>query len=305
MKINTSFLFVLLLSILYISCDVDDEDKSCLAPSSATITELGFTSVRIEVAAENVREYVVRYGEEGVDPLSPGLSIAYFNTLEVIVTNLTSGQSYDFYVSVLCNNGQSSAPVAILNVTTASEIETVCFPPMNVTSTVIDYNETLVAWEASVDNELSYEIEYGFTGFELDTGIQKQAFETTLLLDALLVGTSYDYYIRSYCEVEVSLFDGPFMFTTRACVLPTNFMVSEISSTTALASWEGNGEVSWELEYGAAGFELGDGEVIFLGETEVVLESLTSAIIYDVYLRANCGPNGRSKYIGPVTFTTL
>jgi hypothetical protein len=304
-KIYTSFLFVLLLGILSISCDVDDEDKSCLVPSSATIAELGFTSVRIDVTAENVRKYVVRYGEEGVDPLSADLSIVYFNTPEANITNLISGQSYDFYVSILCNNGQSSDPIALLNVTTASEIETVCFPPLNVTSTVIDYNETLIAWEASANNELSYEIEYGFTGFELDTGIQKQAFETALLLDALVVGTSYDYYIRSYCEGEVSLFDGPFIFTTRACVLPTNFMVSEISSTTALASWEGNGEVSWELEYGIAGFELGDGEVIFLGETEVVLESLTSAITYDVYLRANCGPNGRSKYIGPVTFTTL
>ena len=184
-------------------------------------------------------------------------------------------------------------------------IENLCMPPTSILAMVIDYNEVFVSWEAASNNEVSYVIEYGFTDFEIGTGIQKPAVETELLLDALVVGRSYDYYIRAYCEYEESVFTGPFMFTTRACVLPTNFIVSEISTTTALASWKGIGEVSWELEYGFIEFEIGDGEVIFLGETEVEIEGLEPNTSYDVYLRANCGPNGRSEYVGPLTFTTL
>lgn len=305
MKINNSLLILLFLSVLSLSCDTDDQSEACAKPSSVTINTIGFTSITIDVEATNALEYLVRYGEQGIDPIFSELSAVSSENSTIVIDQLISGETYDFYVSIFCHGGRSSEPTALLHVTTNIDNTVSCFPPINVTSNVIDYNETLVSWEASSDNEQSYEIEYGFTGFELGTGIQKPSLETQLLLDALVVGTGYDYYIRSFCDDEVSIFDGPYMFTTRACVLPSSFMISGITTTTAIASWEGNGEVSWELEYGLSGFKLGDGEVIFLGETEVEIENLITATSYDTYLRANCGPNGRSKYIGPLPFTTL
>ncbi len=293
-------IFILCSCLFLISCDTDDENI-CAPVTHVFIDEIEATFATVEYDLRDNINYQIEYGVSEFS-IGTGTKLIVDANFATLLLDLVPSTDYDVYVRALCSGNNLSDYANVVSFTTANLS---CNPPINVTATVIDYNEALVSWEASSNNEISYEIEYGFTDFELGMGIMKPASETELLLDALVVGTSYDYYIRSYCDGEVSIFEGPFIFTTRACVLPSSFMISEITSTTALASWEGNGEVSWELEYGVAGFELGDGEVIFLGETEVELPDLNTGTSYDAFLRANCGPNGRSAYIGPVTFITL
>jgi len=291
--------------ILLIGCNEDDDENFCAKLTSIIVTDIESTSVIVSYDFRDNTNYEIEFGSPGFK-LGTGTELIVAANSTAELSDLLPNTTYEVYVRAVCSNNTTSEYSEPILFTTAEEvIEITCFPPINISAEVIDYNETLISWKSASNNEQSFEIEYDVSGFELGTGIQKPAFENELLIDALIVGTSYDYYMRSYCQDEISEFTGPFMFTTRACVIPSNFIISEISTTTALASWEGNGEVSWELEYGEQGFELGEGEVIFLGETEVEIQELLPMTNYEIYLRANCGPNGRSDYLDPLSFTTL
>ncbi|MBT7851196.1 MAG: T9SS type A sorting domain-containing protein, partial [Formosa sp.] len=87
------------------------------------------------------------------------------------------------------------------------------------------------------------------------------------------------------------------------CLMPTDLTVSDITQTTASASWTANNaETSWEyqvVESGVAPDATGDAT----SDNPLALTGLTSNTSYDVYVRANCGADGTSGWV-TVSFTT-
>ncbi len=92
------------------------------------------------------------------------------------------------------------------------------------------------------------------------------------------------------------------------CPKPTNFNISSISFNNVDLSWSPGGtEATWEIEYGLAGFTLGNGVIAQANTNPFTLTGLNEDTNYDVYIRANCGVNpgeDDSVWAGPLNFKT-
>ncbi|MEQ9261922.1 MAG: choice-of-anchor J domain-containing protein [Owenweeksia sp.] len=90
-----------------------------------------------------------------------------------------------------------------------------------------------------------------------------------------------------------------------ACPDPFALSATAISATSASVYWSQTGGVSaWNIEYGPTGFSQGTGTVMAVTNDTVGVGSLIPQSDYDVYVQADCGGNGMSAWIGPLTFTT-
>lgn len=88
------------------------------------------------------------------------------------------------------------------------------------------------------------------------------------------------------------------------CPQPENLYVSNITAVSAHLNWIAGGtESSWQIEYGPAGFQHGEGTLITSSFAVNILNNLTPNTQYDVYVRAVCGAEN-SLWTGPVTFST-
>jgi len=121
---------------------------------------------------------------------------------------------------------------------------------------------------------------------------------------------SGDYYFAirvSSTNVPLYLcFDDFTVKFSPSCIAPSDFTVGSITTNSALLGWTpGGSETMWNIEYGPAGFELGQGTLITgITSNPYLLSGLTSATKYDFYLQSNCGGGGLSTWFGPATFTT-
>ena len=92
---------------------------------------------------------------------------------------------------------------------------------------------------------------------------------------------------------------------TPTCAWVTNLLAESITAYTADLSWTENGTAtSWNIEYGAAGFTLGEGTTVVADASPYALTDLSSSTNYDFYVQADCG-GSTSTWSGPYTFQTV
>ncbi len=88
-----------------------------------------------------------------------------------------------------------------------------------------------------------------------------------------------------------------------ACADPSGLGVNLVSQTEAELNWTENGSASaWEVEYGPTGFTQGSGTVVSASSNPYSLTGLTAGQTYDYYVRADCGSNTYSNWVGPYTW---
>ncbi len=115
--------------------------------------------------------------------------------------------------------------------------------------------------------------------------------------------TAGDYYIvidgagGDACGFDLEVFEGP------ACVAPEGLAATpSIEGTSADLSWLSN-EANFNLEWGSTGFAQGSGTQVMVSNPHN-LTGLAPSTTYDYYIQADCGMNGLTQWIGPLTFTT-
>ncbi|MGB0182574.1 MAG: fibronectin type III domain-containing protein [Schleiferiaceae bacterium] len=89
------------------------------------------------------------------------------------------------------------------------------------------------------------------------------------------------------------------------CPDPSNFALTDVTSTTATFSWTSGGSTTWNLVVGTTGFTPSATGLTNLTTTTGVATGLTAGTSYDAYVRDTCGALGASMWIGPITFNTL
>lgn len=149
------------------------------------------------------------------------------------------------------------------------------------------------------------EIEYGSNGFSRGSG-------TTVTISAShsltnLANGTYDIYMRGNCG------GGAWSDWT----LPESFIITGgISGNCSQPIYLDYGSYGfryvnwyssvthnyWEVEYGTTGFTLGSGTRVTAGDDYYQLGSLTPGLVYDFYVRANCGGQDWSVWAGPHSF---
>ncbi|MGX1024724.1 T9SS type A sorting domain-containing protein [Psychroflexus sp. MBR-150] len=93
-----------------------------------------------------------------------------------------------------------------------------------------------------------------------------------------------------------------------SCIDPFNFEVTNTTLTSADFSWNDSNDpgTTFEINYGAPGFTAGSGtSVSNISGTSTTISNLSEATVFEAYIRANCGIDGNSEWVGPLEFFTL
>lgn len=162
---------------------------------------------------------------------------------------------------------------------------------------------TGVTWSAS----------WGLPGFDPDAGTIIDTPATSINITGLSSQTSYEFYVKSDCDLANNEWFGPVQFRT-SCPAPTNLGVTNISQTGATFTWTpGGSEIAWEIKYGLAGFNQAETEDIFAtgDNAQHTVNNLQPNTDYDFYVRANCNSStdgdqigSSSAFAGPYRFST-
>lgn len=87
------------------------------------------------------------------------------------------------------------------------------------------------------------------------------------------------------------------------CSLPSNIVLSDQNIDNATIEWNNGGSGISNIQWGVAGFEIGDGtSVSNISSDSVYLDQLIQDVIYEFYVQDSCG-SGNSPWIGPFSFT--
>ncbi len=155
-------------------------------------------------------------------------------------------------------------------------------------ATAAAFTTTLIAEVAPESGTAFYNYSYDLSAYEGDTVYIAFVSETTdmFAFDLDLVSVSNDVVL--------------------GCAAPSGFTVIEPAPTTSTFNigWTAVDGVTYEVEYGAPGFELGTGTPMTTTEAEANLTGLEAGTAYEFYVRTNCGEGEFSTWAGPLTFTT-
>lgn len=98
---------------------------------------------------------------------------------------------------------------------------------------------------------------------------------------------------------DISIGEAP------SCPDPSNLTVSAFTYNTVTLSWTAQNAASWDIQYGAPGFNLGTGTTINTPTNPGTVTGLAFSTSYEFYVREVCSATDTSNWIGPVTATTF
>ena len=187
-------------------------------------------------------------------------------------------------------------------------------PPCSVVSNftiVQDGNNINFSWIGSI-KPIEYQISYGLASQTFVPGESQNAYaiddKTALTIDIkdlnIPIGTTGQFFIRSYCLPESGEWLGPYFFTPEEyCPKPYDVLAYTASGSVL---WEfDDNDATYEIEFGPTGFERGTGQLGTSSQKAYSDMIWYRDSTYDFYVRAKCsGGLGFSSWAGPTTFTS-
>ena len=134
-----------------------------------------------------------------------------------------------------------------------------------------------------------------------------QANDATVTIDTLWLGdTARRFQIHVLAEDTVTArnYTVTLRFLPPVCDTVTDLTAQVFVNTAAISWTAGEGNDSFELEYGPAGFALGTGTLVATAQTAVTLSDLDYGTDYEAYVRAICSDTLYTDWSLPVAFTT-
>jgi hypothetical protein len=120
--------------------------------------------------------------------------------------------------------------------------------------------------------------------------------QTIYLEFDFLIGNNF------YSDIAIDLLE---VRSCVSCALPSNVRDSALTSNSLELNWDQNGSVvSWDVEYGPAGFTRGNGTLINTTSKPLSITGLNSVTSYDFYVRSNCSATDSSGWTTPFNVTT-
>ena len=289
---------------------------SCLDPTAVAVSDVLTTTATVSWTSNDVN-FNIEYGPSGFT-LGSGTSATSTATTYAL-TGLTSATSYDVYVQADCGAGDTSEWVLVSFATNpacgdtvtdsggatgdygVNELTTVTAYPDNagdlVTFTFISF-----ATESCCDDLTVYDgpdTNSPVVGVYAGTTIPDPITSTHATGALTFVFDSDGSVQDSGYEIAISCNPPP------ACLEPTAITATDVTTTSADISWTaGDSETAWNIEWGEAGFTLGEGTSDATTSPAYSLSGLTpNQTGYDFYVQADCG-DGTSEWAGPFTFYT-
>ena len=231
-------------------------------------------------------------------------SLYLCTTHPVTLGGLTAGVTYNASIQPLC--GTSLIPGEwsdTLTFTTATCPDVTDAAASDVTASSVTLN-----WAADPTAQ-GWTIEYGYAGFIQGQGTQVDVTTNSYVVNGLEEETEYDFHIKAICGTDWTSehwvnVSATTLHNEVTCNAPTSVTVNA-AATTATVSWTaGEGNNSFEVEYGVRGFSHGSGSIVEAQNTTVDINVLESNTQYDVYVRGLCDQSTYSNWSNVATFTT-
>lgn len=324
-------------------CDVDDTSmaistttrtlQSCIRPVSIVVDSvLGDTVWVSWTDTTSATLFDVVYGPAGFDPDTAYLNVETgITTTNFMLTGLTMGQRYDFYVRTDCGGEQSSwvgpasAVPSYQYVMAASGSDTlhVCGYTIfddggesgnyssSCNSTLVVYPNDItntVVLSGTLNTENCCDHLYIYDGVGTTGTLLYQGEGTTTFSNI----TSEEGVVTIHFTSDGSLQYGGFEITVACeplpdCPHPSQLSVGNIGTQTAEVSWvELGSATSWILQYDTVDFVPGNSanaNALLVTTNPYTLTGLDSGMIYYVYMASYCDPD-TSTFIG-TSFPTL
>jgi hypothetical protein len=118
----------------------------------------------------------------------------------------------------------------------------------------------------------------------------------------VITGSTYYFVVSTWASPQSTTYD--LVISELLCASPTDFVVSDVTSSSASVSWAQGDAVSWEYVFSEGGSSLPSDAGEPLTEPTVSVESLESLTSYDVWVRGVCADGTFSDYV-LTSFTTL
>ena len=176
-----------------------------------------------------------------------------------------------------------------------------CPAPTGLNASNITNTTALISWSpasGAVDYTLEYKVSTSSTWTPITTNT------TSYTLSGLVAGTTYNARVKTNCSSSSSVYSGIISFTTTggSCGIPTNFLVNNITSTSATASWSAvTGATAYNFQYKATSSS--SWQQVTVTATAINLTGLSPATSYDVRVQSVCG-SSTSAFTNVITFTT-
>jgi hypothetical protein len=159
----------------------------------------------------------------------------------VDLINLNPNSNYEFRVKTICTSGES-------NFSNIDDFTTTigCTPPSDLSANDITCSAASLTWFEPNGTD-SFNIEYRISG----NWISVNSTQNFLDLINLSPGTTYEYRVKSYCNLCESNFSPISTFTTaNICEIPSDLAANDVSCSTASLTWfEANGTNSFIVQY--------------------------------------------------------
>lgn len=316
------FILLFAISVFALGCSSseDSDSSSCSKPAGLDVNNLTNTTASFYWYSDvDSALFQVEYGTFGFTQGSG--TILTLPESNVHVEDLLPQTQYTFYTRVFCNETEAysnwSTPFNFVTL----NYNPYCEDPGNLNVQLyndsVSFNHIDLSWSGG-DFDGS-QIQYGLEGFALGSGTIN-SYNTTYPSNARISGlnadTSYDFYVRNKCgDSGYSSWIGPLTQSTLeeplnpSCLDPMNFTLDEIytvsGSDRLVFSWDAmNGENTWQLHKVGSGQPVGSGTTIDTSYNPIQLTNHTyTGVVYDFYVRANCGIDGYSDWVGPITVT--
>lgn len=200
-NLNLAFAFALVVSLFISGCSSDGGGSGGATISSFTVAQSGDKVVlNYATNSTDINHFEFSYTNAGnTGSTTPG-SGEYFITTDLNTTSkkfddlsVAPGEIYNFSVRVYENNGYVSPWFGVRALTVASY----CSEPFDL-STASGFS-----WSYNTNsNPTNFQVQYGAHGFSLGSGTTntttEQYFDNSNMI--MHAGSSYDFYVRSYCS---------------------------------------------------------------------------------------------------------
>jgi hypothetical protein len=270
---------------------------------NADTTTLSWSSYGNEIS------WMIEVGPEGFAQWSSG-QFFYPTDTFVNILGLDTNLVYEFYISSFCVQDSTPflGPIDLFGNGNSNPIP--CLEPQSITTLSTTDSSASFTWTPG-GNETECLVEYGVTGFNLGSGISQLVNQSSIIINNLDTNTTYDFYFKSICTIDSSLWVGPLVLTTDtlAIIPPGSITANVVGNSTAIISWSNNPNVAlWYVQYGHQGsFDFRRSSIVYDSTyiPEYTFNNLDSGYIYEAFVKSKYLNGKVSEWSQPVIFDTF
>lgn len=263
--------------ILLISCGV-----GCARPSGLYATDVNYASATLHWSGSaSDYEVSVKASTAGTWPEA----VAVSNASSYDVSGLTPDCQYQFRVRAICD--AAAGQISDWSVGNFTTDELPCMVPEDLHIVEVHTTAVTLGWTAIASQD-QWSIHVWNTAGEFDYTANGNPYTVT----GLAANTTYNAAIKAVCGggAAESEYGDTITFTTSACPQVTGVRVDNITSHSAVVSWNEVAGSSYVIEYGDRNFTQGSGTTVTIDEgvTSYTITGLDADEDYTVFVMAEC-----------------